>query len=201
MTYWNGTARNVAIGASSAPIEIAALVDHVSHQPWLFPRIPSSNVSSFQIYEYAPQEAGPRPETGPFTRTIGGSGVLPDTMACSDVGAPRPMKMGTTRSPCPYDASTRRALQSASLQRFAILHYDRSRDRRDAARASWPRSIRLTRRIGSSQCHCKSGFVTHNASPNRACIEPAAAWPNVSLSTSTIDGSANALSSPIDCTV
>src|SRR6185295_2262064 len=38
---------NVAIGASSAPIEIAALVDHVGHQSWLFPRIPSSDVSPF----------------------------------------------------------------------------------------------------------------------------------------------------------
>ena len=28
---------NAAVGASSAPIEIAALVDHVGHQPWLFP--------------------------------------------------------------------------------------------------------------------------------------------------------------------
>jgi hypothetical protein len=28
-------------------------------------------------------------------------------------GAPRPMKMGTTRSPCRYDAAARYALQSA----------------------------------------------------------------------------------------
>ena len=39
-------------------------------------------------------------------------------------GAPRSMKMGTTRSPCPYDAAARRALQSASLRRLAILHYN-----------------------------------------------------------------------------
>jgi hypothetical protein len=69
------------------------------------------------------------------------------------VGAPRSMKMGTIRSPCPYDAAARRALQSANLQRHAISHYapwglssrfgkvvrlpfdsghaDQSRDRRD----------------------------------------------------------------------
>src|SRR6267142_4291627 len=35
---------NVTVGASSAPIEIAALVDHVGHYSWLFPRIPSSNI-------------------------------------------------------------------------------------------------------------------------------------------------------------
>jgi hypothetical protein len=33
------------------------------------------------------------------------------------------MKMGTTLSPCPYDAATRRALQSANLRRPAILRY------------------------------------------------------------------------------
>jgi hypothetical protein len=39
-------------------------------------------------------------------------------------GAPRSMKMGTTRSPCPYDAAACHALQSANLRRSAILHYD-----------------------------------------------------------------------------
>ena len=33
------------------------------------------------------------------------------------------MKMGTTRSLCPYDAAVRRALQSANLRWPAILHY------------------------------------------------------------------------------
>jgi hypothetical protein len=33
------------------------------------------------------------------------------------------MKMGTTLSPCPYDAAARHALQSANLRRPAILHY------------------------------------------------------------------------------
>jgi hypothetical protein len=33
------------------------------------------------------------------------------------------MKMGTIRSPCPYDAAAHRALQSASLRRPAILRY------------------------------------------------------------------------------
>ena len=35
------------------------------------------------------------------------------TRLCS--GAPRSIKMGTTRSPCPYDAAARHALQSARL--------------------------------------------------------------------------------------
>jgi len=34
------------------------------------------------------------------------------------------MKMGTIRSPSPYDAAARHALQSASLRRPAILRYD-----------------------------------------------------------------------------
>ena len=34
------------------------------------------------------------------------------------------MKMGTTRSPCPYDAAARHSVQSASLRRPAILRYD-----------------------------------------------------------------------------
>ena len=38
-------------------------------------------------------------------------------------GAPRSMKMGTTRSPWRYDAAIRHALQSANLRRPAILHY------------------------------------------------------------------------------
>jgi len=38
-------------------------------------------------------------------------------------GAPRSMKMGTIRSPCPYDAAGQHALQPASLRRPAILHY------------------------------------------------------------------------------
>src|SRR5262249_38171471 len=38
-------------------------------------------------------------------------------------GAPRSMKMGTTRSPCPYDVAARHALQSANVRRPAILHY------------------------------------------------------------------------------
>jgi len=33
------------------------------------------------------------------------------------------MKMGTTRSLCPYDAAPRRVLQSIKLRRPAILHY------------------------------------------------------------------------------
>jgi len=48
------------------------------------------------------------------------------------------MKMGTIRSPCPYDAAARHALQSVILRRPAILHYafdsgraDQSGDRRD----------------------------------------------------------------------
>jgi hypothetical protein len=36
--------------------------------------------------------------------------------------APRSMNMGTIRSPWPYDAAARHALQSASLRRSAILH-------------------------------------------------------------------------------
>jgi hypothetical protein len=44
--------------------------------------------------------------------------------ACSGVsGAPRSMKMGTIRSPFPYDAAARRALQSPNLRWPAILHY------------------------------------------------------------------------------
>jgi hypothetical protein len=38
-------------------------------------------------------------------------------------GAPRSMKMGTTLSPCRYDAAACRALQSVNLRRPAILHY------------------------------------------------------------------------------
>src|SRR5260370_39385780 len=38
-------------------------------------------------------------------------------------GAPRSMKMGTTRSPWRYDAAIRHALQSANLRLPAILHY------------------------------------------------------------------------------
>jgi hypothetical protein len=34
------------------------------------------------------------------------------------------MKMGTIRSPCPYDAAARHALLSVNLRRPAILHYD-----------------------------------------------------------------------------
>jgi len=34
------------------------------------------------------------------------------------------MKMGTIRSQCPYDPAARCALQSVSLRRHAILHYD-----------------------------------------------------------------------------
>jgi hypothetical protein len=37
-------------------------------------------------------------------------------------GAPRSMKMGTIRSPCPYDPAVRHALQSANLRRPAILY-------------------------------------------------------------------------------
>src|ERR1700704_1614568 len=43
------------------------------------------------------------------------------------------MKMGTTRSLCPYDEAARHALQSANLRRTAILHYD-----------SWAASSRLS---------------------------------------------------------
>ena len=38
-------------------------------------------------------------------------------------GVPRSMKMGTIRSPCPYDAAARPALQSVNLRLPAILHY------------------------------------------------------------------------------
>ena len=38
-------------------------------------------------------------------------------------GAPRPMKMGTTRSPFPYDAAARHVLQSARLLYPTTLHY------------------------------------------------------------------------------
>jgi hypothetical protein len=38
-------------------------------------------------------------------------------------GAPRSMKMGTIRSPCPYDAAARHSLQSANLRRPAISRY------------------------------------------------------------------------------
>src|SRR6266436_4605521 len=40
-----------------------------------------------------------------------------------EVGALRSMKMGTTPSPCLYDAAVRRALQSVNLRRPAILHH------------------------------------------------------------------------------
>jgi hypothetical protein len=46
----------------------------------------------------------------------------PPALALS-AGAPRSMKMGTTRSPWRYDAAIRHALQSANLRRPAILHY------------------------------------------------------------------------------
>jgi hypothetical protein len=38
-------------------------------------------------------------------------------------GAPRPMKMGTTRSPWRYDGAARRASQPAKLRQTTILHY------------------------------------------------------------------------------
>jgi len=38
-------------------------------------------------------------------------------------GAPRPMKMGTTASPCRYDSAARHALQSGNPRRPAILRY------------------------------------------------------------------------------
>jgi hypothetical protein len=38
-------------------------------------------------------------------------------------GAPWSMKMGTTRSPFPYDAAARHALQSAKLRYLTSLHY------------------------------------------------------------------------------
>ena len=41
----------------------------------------------------------------------------------SQSGAPRPMKMGTTCSPFPYDAAARHARQSVNLRRPAILRY------------------------------------------------------------------------------
>ena len=70
-------------------------------------------------------------------------------------GAPRPMKMGTARSPFPYEAAACHALQSARLRYPTTLHYasralpsilgvclpfdngplDQSRDRRDAHKA------------------------------------------------------------------
>jgi hypothetical protein len=44
-------------------------------------------------------------------------------IAYSELGAPRPMKMGTIRSLCPYDAAARDTLQSQNLRRPAILRY------------------------------------------------------------------------------
>jgi hypothetical protein len=38
-------------------------------------------------------------------------------------GAPRPMKMGTTRSPFPYDAIVYHAAQPAKLRHPSTLHY------------------------------------------------------------------------------
>src|SRR5712671_4567522 len=76
------------------------------------------------------------------------------------------MKMGTTPSPCLYDAAVRRALQSVDLRRPAILHYaswagvlpvsqrgpltfdsgcaDQSQDRRDGPEAAiFLRTVRI----------------------------------------------------------
>jgi hypothetical protein len=39
-----------------------------------------------------------------------------------ELGAPRSMKMGTTRSPYRYDAAARPSLQSENVRRAAILH-------------------------------------------------------------------------------
>ena len=44
-------------------------------------------------------------------------------MYSSATGAPRSTKAGTIRSPCPYDAAARPALQSVNLRLPAILHY------------------------------------------------------------------------------
>ena len=71
----------------------------------------------------------------------------------SQSGAPRSMKMGTTRSLSPYDAAAQHALPSANLRRPAISRYaswsavfpisqgpvnplDQSRDRRDGTKNS-----------------------------------------------------------------
>jgi len=39
-------------------------------------------------------------------------------------GAPRPMKVGTTRLPWRYDAAARHAFQSVNLRQCTILRYD-----------------------------------------------------------------------------
>jgi hypothetical protein len=39
------------------------------------------------------------------------------------VGVPRSMKMGTTPSPCPYDAAARHALQSAHMIPVPVIWF------------------------------------------------------------------------------
>jgi hypothetical protein len=41
----------------------------------------------------------------------------------NSVGAPRPMKMGTTRSPFPYDTTAQHTSKSAKLRHPTTLHY------------------------------------------------------------------------------
>ena len=67
--------------------------------------------------------------------------------------------------------------------------------KRRAGRAD--ETFRLVRSQGSP----RSSVHRHSTSLNCARMEPVAAWPNVSLSTSTTDGLAKPLSSPIDSTV
>jgi len=65
---------------------------------------------------------GYKKSTRHSARGIGKSAVFGANSVCRS-GAPRSMKMGTTRSPWRYDAAIRHALQSANLRRPAILHY------------------------------------------------------------------------------
>jgi hypothetical protein len=58
-------------------------------------------------------EAKLKSQAGPAYRVVCRNGPV-------SVGAPRPMKMGTTPSRFPYDAEARDALQSASLRCSAI---------------------------------------------------------------------------------
>jgi hypothetical protein len=53
-------------------------------------------------------------------------------------GAPRSMKMGTTRLPWRYDAATRRAFRPALPRRPALLHDARRGPPDIAERSGWP---------------------------------------------------------------
>src|SRR5262249_2869370 len=65
-----------------------------------------------------------------------------------EVGAPRSMKMGTTPSPCLYDAAVRRALHSGNFRRPPTLPYASSSCRyRNVVRlpfdSGWPSNPRI----------------------------------------------------------